>query len=128
MCFHYNKGFCKLKGQSPTEHPFSACQGQCNDKKTCAFWHVMLWQNGGKCIFLSSQACEFLHTKNSLEKYDSIEIVQNHIAKIKGFVQGIEEKLNTLDIPPAPVPAHGAGHKTLQGRQLGGQQQNSKTD
>jgi hypothetical protein len=95
-CFYYDKGFCKLKGQCSKKHPSSDCQGQCDDKKICPFRHRMLCKNGTKCIFLSSQSCEFLHTGNILENNDNIENFQNYVVEIKGFVKGIEEKLNTL--------------------------------
>ena len=97
-CSHFDKGFCKLKGQCLKKHPTSDCQGQCEDKKSCPFRHRVVCKNGNECIFLSSQACEFLHNENFLKSNDSIKSVQDSIADIKSFVKGIDEKINTLDI------------------------------
>ena len=96
-CFYYDKGFCKLKGQCSKKHPSSDCQGQCDYKKICPFRHRILCKNGTKCIFLSSQSFEFLHTGNIRKNNENIENFQNCVVEIKSFVKGIEEKLNTLD-------------------------------
>ena len=96
-CSYFDKGFCKLKEQCLKKHPTSDCQGQCYDKKMCPSRHRVACKNKEKCIFLSSQACEFLHNENALESTESITTVQDSISDINGFVKGIEEKLNILD-------------------------------
>ena len=57
----------------------------------------MVCKNKEKCIFLSSQACEFLHNETTLGNTDGNKILQDSISDIKGFVKGIEEQFHSLD-------------------------------
>ena len=97
-CLYFDKGFCKLKGQCPKMHPTSDCHGQCDDKKSCPSRHRVVCKNGNECIFLSPQACEFVHNENFLKSNESIKSIQDSIVDIKGFVKGIDEKIDGLDI------------------------------
>ena len=96
-CIYFDKGFCKLKGQCSKKHPTSDCHGQCDDKKICPLRHRVVCKNKDKCIFLSSQTCEFLHNETTLGNTDGNKILQDSISDIKGFVKGIEEQIHSLD-------------------------------
>ena len=96
-CIYFDKGFCKNKGQCLKKHSTTDCKGECYDKKTYPFWHTVTWKNWGKCIYLPSNACEFLHEENLPENIRYVTHIKVSIAAIKAGVDNIKKKMGAHD-------------------------------
>ena len=94
-CYHFDKGYCKLKSKCLKNHPSSDCKGQCQDKKSCSSRHRVECKNGNECIYKASKICEFLYVEKHTYDYDNnlLKSIHESIENIKDRMKGIEEQI-----------------------------------
>ena len=64
-CYHFNRGYCKLKDQCFYHHPTVDCRIKCK-VITCKYRHRNACKYGDNCYHHKSQTCEYLHESNNL--------------------------------------------------------------
>ena len=97
-CEHFDKGFCKKKGQCEKLHPSTDCDGTCLDQNACPFRHRKHCKNGQKCVFYASQTCEFLHGVDTSIENHSTEEIKMSLINLNKHLENIDHKIAVLDM------------------------------